>query len=197
MSAAGLLMAAAGFVYALLVVVGRLAGWITTGTGFAALMTVLLIGQGSTMVMLGVLGEYVWRTYDEARGRPRYIVEEYVDSACATNGTTAHKIGRPPLNASRERKLNMIRVAVVGAGYWGPNLIRNFAACPATELVAVCDRDRPATSSGFARLSRLSPRFMISTSSFPAPTSTPLPSPRPSTRMLRWALRARAPASTS
>jgi predicted dehydrogenase len=35
----------------------------------------------------------------------------------------------------------MIRVAVVGAGYWGPNLIRNFVACPDTELVAVCDRD--------------------------------------------------------
>ncbi len=35
----------------------------------------------------------------------------------------------------------MVRVAVCGAGYWGPNLIRNFAACPDTELVAVCDRD--------------------------------------------------------
>ncbi len=35
----------------------------------------------------------------------------------------------------------MINVAVVGAGYWGPNLIRNFAACPDTKLVAVCDRD--------------------------------------------------------
>ena len=35
----------------------------------------------------------------------------------------------------------MIRVAVVGAGYWGPNLIRNFAACPDTQLLAVCDRD--------------------------------------------------------
>ena len=33
----------------------------------------------------------------------------------------------------------MISVAVVGAGYWGPNLIRNFAACPDTKLVAVCD----------------------------------------------------------
>lgn len=36
----------------------------------------------------------------------------------------------------------MVRVAVVGAGYWGPNLIRNFAACGDTELVAVCDRDK-------------------------------------------------------
>lgn len=36
----------------------------------------------------------------------------------------------------------MLRVAVVGAGYWGPNLIRNFSSCPLTKLVAVCDRDR-------------------------------------------------------
>ena len=35
----------------------------------------------------------------------------------------------------------MLTVAVVGAGYWGPNLIRNFAACPDTKLVAVCDKD--------------------------------------------------------
>lgn len=33
-------------------------------------------------------------------------------------------------------------VAVVGAGYWGPNLIRNFVTCPDTRLVAVCDVDR-------------------------------------------------------
>jgi predicted dehydrogenase len=30
-------------------------------------------------------------------------------------------------------------VAVVGAGYWGPNLIRNFLADPGTELRWVCD----------------------------------------------------------
>ena len=36
----------------------------------------------------------------------------------------------------------MIRVAVIGAGYWGPNLIRNLVSCPETKLVAVCDKDR-------------------------------------------------------
>ena len=36
----------------------------------------------------------------------------------------------------------MLRIAVVGAGYWGPNLIRNFSSCSLTKLVAVCDRDR-------------------------------------------------------
>jgi hypothetical protein len=63
------------------VVVGRLSGWVATGTGFAALMTVLLVGQGMIMLMLGVLGEYLWRTYDEARGRPRFLVEDYRLSA--------------------------------------------------------------------------------------------------------------------
>jgi predicted dehydrogenase len=32
-------------------------------------------------------------------------------------------------------------VAVVGAGYWGPNLIRNFRAAEDWDLVAVCDLD--------------------------------------------------------
>lgn len=34
-----------------------------------------------------------------------------------------------------------IKVGVVGCGYWGPNLIRNFAALPDCSLKAVCDRD--------------------------------------------------------
>ncbi len=34
-----------------------------------------------------------------------------------------------------------IGVAVVGAGYWGPNLVRNFRTSPDWRLVAVCDRD--------------------------------------------------------
>jgi predicted dehydrogenase len=36
----------------------------------------------------------------------------------------------------------MISVAVVGCGYWGPNLIRNFATCSETRLVAVHDQDK-------------------------------------------------------
>jgi predicted dehydrogenase len=34
-----------------------------------------------------------------------------------------------------------IGVAVVGAGYWGPNLVRNFAACPGFRLRWLCDLD--------------------------------------------------------
>jgi predicted dehydrogenase len=32
-------------------------------------------------------------------------------------------------------------VAVIGAGYWGPNLVRNFRASEQWDLVAVCDLD--------------------------------------------------------
>lgn len=34
-----------------------------------------------------------------------------------------------------------VNVAVVGAGYWGPNIIRNFTSLPGCRLAAVCDLD--------------------------------------------------------
>jgi len=33
----------------------------------------------------------------------------------------------------------MIKVGVIGYGYWGPNVARNFNACPDVRLSAVCD----------------------------------------------------------
>jgi predicted dehydrogenase len=35
----------------------------------------------------------------------------------------------------------MTGIGVVGLGYWGPNLVRNFANVPGSRLVAVCDHD--------------------------------------------------------
>src|SRR5688572_8039866 len=35
----------------------------------------------------------------------------------------------------------VINIGVVGYGYWGPNLVRNFAETPGAELVAVADLD--------------------------------------------------------
>ncbi|MDZ4715809.1 MAG: glycosyltransferase family 2 protein [Cytophagales bacterium] len=45
-------------------------------SGWPALLSVILIGFGITNISLGIIAEYLWRTLDEARGRPRYIVEE-------------------------------------------------------------------------------------------------------------------------
>lgn len=33
----------------------------------------------------------------------------------------------------------MIKIGLVGYGYWGPNLLRNFYECPLSQVVTVCD----------------------------------------------------------
>jgi len=37
--------------------------------------------------------------------------------------------------------MDMINIAVVGYGYWGPNIVRNLQQNPNFRLVAVCDKD--------------------------------------------------------
>ena len=47
------------------------------GSGWASLMVVVLMLGGFQLLMLGILGEYLWRAFDEARGRPRYVIEDF------------------------------------------------------------------------------------------------------------------------
>jgi len=35
----------------------------------------------------------------------------------------------------------LVRVGVVGLGYWGPNLARNFDRLPGVELTWLCDAE--------------------------------------------------------
>jgi len=35
--------------------------------------------------------------------------------------------------------MGKLSVGIIGAGYWGPNLIRNFSNCPLTEVGGICD----------------------------------------------------------
>jgi predicted dehydrogenase len=51
----------------------------------------------------------------------------------------------PPATSSQmSDESRPIRVGVVGLGYWGPNLARNFAAIPGCELAWLCDGDAQA-----------------------------------------------------
>lgn len=38
----------------------------------------------------------------------------------------------------------MLKIAVIGVGYWGPNLVRNLLSMPDVELVGICDLSRSA-----------------------------------------------------
>src|SRR5262249_6683800 len=46
--------------------------------------------------------------------------------------------------------MTKLRVGIIGYGYWGPNLVRNFSSCPLTEVAAVCDTS-PARLEVFRR----------------------------------------------
>jgi dolichol-phosphate mannosyltransferase len=46
--------------------------------GWPALTSILLLGFGITNISLGIIAEYLWRTLDEARKRPVFIIDEII-----------------------------------------------------------------------------------------------------------------------
>ncbi len=62
-------------IWAAFVLIAKLAGMIEV-SGFTTLFIFNLFSFGIIMLTLGVLGEYLWRTFDASRNRPPYIVED-------------------------------------------------------------------------------------------------------------------------
>ena len=85
MSYLGMLFSMLGFGYAVLVIFVRLMTR-TPVQGWASLIVVVLVLGGVQMMMLGILGEYLWRTLEAARQRPNYFLEETseIDSGAET-----------------------------------------------------------------------------------------------------------------
>jgi polyisoprenyl-phosphate glycosyltransferase len=75
MSAIGLVTSICSFAYAVRIVVASLAGEIPV-SGFATIVTVNAFLGGCTLFMLGIIGEYLWRTFDQVSGRPEAVVAE-------------------------------------------------------------------------------------------------------------------------
>ncbi len=74
-SVAGASTALLGFLYALNIAWTRFRHG-TPFTGWAPIMILLLVIGGMLMLMLGIIGEYVWRIYDEVKKKPNYVVRE-------------------------------------------------------------------------------------------------------------------------
>lgn len=62
-------------IWAVVVLVSKLCGAIAV-SGWTSLFIFSLFSFGVTMMTLGILGEYLWRTFDASRNRPPYIIEE-------------------------------------------------------------------------------------------------------------------------
>lgn len=54
---------------------------------------------------------------------------------------------------------DVVRVGVIGYGYWGPNIVRNFQGLDSATLVAVCDRSDAA----LRRASKAAPGVQLTT----------------------------------
>ena len=54
--------------------------------GYTSLIMVMLMAFGIIMLSIGILGEYLWRTYDAARKRPPYIIEKVEKGEKSNNG---------------------------------------------------------------------------------------------------------------
>jgi dolichol-phosphate mannosyltransferase len=74
-SLVGVVTALSGFLYAIDIAYARVRHNIPF-TGWAPLMILVLVIGGLLMLMLGIIGEYVWRIYDEVKGKPNYIVRQ-------------------------------------------------------------------------------------------------------------------------
>ncbi len=87
----GFILSFLGIIYAMVIVflalfLGReIEGW-------SSLMVVLLVVSGAQMVMIGILGEYLWRNLDETRKRPRFIIEK--QTGFTENHSSEHPVKR-------------------------------------------------------------------------------------------------------
>ncbi|HEX5329499.1 glycosyltransferase family 2 protein [Sulfuricurvum sp.] len=81
-SATGFIVSLGGFLYALFVI----ASWLLDPNpthetrGWPTLVVLISIFSGFILIALGIIGEYIWRIYDEIRKTPLYVIKETLDN---------------------------------------------------------------------------------------------------------------------
>jgi polyisoprenyl-phosphate glycosyltransferase len=79
-SIVGLTVSALSFLFGFYVLLNKLIRG-THVEGWTSVMLAVLVLGGVQLTIVGVLGEYLWRILDEARGRPLYILERNIGLA--------------------------------------------------------------------------------------------------------------------
>lgn len=77
-SVIGILSLLTAFIWIIVLVIRRITGYIDV-EGYASLAILILVGIGIIMFSMGILGEYMWRMFDEVRKKPEYIVDEVIE----------------------------------------------------------------------------------------------------------------------
>jgi polyisoprenyl-phosphate glycosyltransferase len=76
-SGVGVLVSGASFAYGVSVAIGTLLGGAQV-SGFATLAILITFLLGLIILMLGVIGEYLWRIFDEVNKRPESVIDEVI-----------------------------------------------------------------------------------------------------------------------
>jgi hypothetical protein len=71
----GLVIAGASVLYGITAIAVKLAGY-TIVSGYTSLLATITFLSGVQLTVIGVVGQYVARIYDEVRARPLYLVRE-------------------------------------------------------------------------------------------------------------------------
>ncbi|MBN1470799.1 MAG: glycosyltransferase family 2 protein [Syntrophaceae bacterium] len=76
MTVLGFIISFLGFGYAALIFFSKLLGNPFPYKGWVPMMILILVLSGFQMLMIGIMGEYIWRTLDIARKRSTYVIEK-------------------------------------------------------------------------------------------------------------------------
>jgi dolichol-phosphate mannosyltransferase len=74
-SVLGILTCLLAILYSIIITIVYLFGN-TPFQGWAPLMIVTLLFSGLQLVMLGIIGEYLWRVFEQVRNRPKFIIKK-------------------------------------------------------------------------------------------------------------------------
>jgi dolichol-phosphate mannosyltransferase len=84
----GFFLSFASFIYLIVTIILKVFSIIKTVPGWASIVAINLFFNGIILLILGIIGEYIGRIYDEAKNRPLYVIRELVnfDESKSING---------------------------------------------------------------------------------------------------------------
>lgn len=77
-SIVGILMFAIGAVVGVMTIINKIINP-NVPIGYSTIISILALGFGITNISLGIIAEYLWRTFDAARKRPVFIISDTID----------------------------------------------------------------------------------------------------------------------
>ena len=75
----GVLLSSLSFIYLIVTVILKLCGVLSTVAGWASIVAISLFFNGIILMILGILGSYIGRIYEEVKDRPLYIIREKIN----------------------------------------------------------------------------------------------------------------------